>query len=714
MAVSYISPLFSAADALGAPLVSGKLYTYLAGTTTPATTYSDAAGSSANANPIILNARGEAVVFLTAGTNYKFVLKTTLDVTIWTQDDIVGPLSSATLAASSGSSNVGFIQSGAGAAATTVQAELRQFLTPLQFGCAGDGVTDDSANFNEFLDEVVATGKVGDGLGLTYIVKNQKSLTCTKDFHLRNCSLISGSAYSNQFGFLVSGDVNYLLDNIRVDGARNTRALAGDEPWTQTSSLNGYGSIEPLGASGGRSFFKTSGAATAFTKTFTFRNCRITNLHCSVGLEVSTTGTVHIIGLTTKNLSYRNYAITHDSATNDGTTIVTNVDSRDTGILPANFLVDGVAKVRADAYAPQGSFNGLVSYGKYLVSNYHCINYGSCGITGDRNAIFNASAVYIENNDANAFSNNPSGAFWIENCTRTVADGIQIKITARDAREPALDSSGLQVFLGANAKAEISNFDINSTSANVKKGIRGSNQNDVTLKFSNGTVNNSGTSGIIIQNLASYANAAEITLNDVTCSGTLTVTDSALTKLNQCFISGITTLGANINTGGSVLIDGGRYAAALNIAGCNTKINIVGANMGGNFSVTQLLSSYTKRVVVDGCNISGVSTFNGCNHIDISGCVTERQLTFGDFSTLKVTGNTLKTDQGEAIFNLAPPTAGANLRGLLDGNAMWIKTGTVGAAYVNYTSNVTGYASSTSATSIIDTNNDKNTNAWTA
>ena len=49
--------------ASGAPLSGGKVYTYAAGTTTPQTTWSDAAGTVANANPVILDSRGEASIF---------------------------------------------------------------------------------------------------------------------------------------------------------------------------------------------------------------------------------------------------------------------------------------------------------------------------------------------------------------------------------------------------------------------------------------------------------------------------------------------------------------------------------------------------------------------------------------------------------------------------------------------------------------------------
>ncbi len=84
-----LSPLpklyFTGSD--GLPLVGGKLYTYAAGTTTPLATYTDSSGGTANANPVILDSRGEASVWLDNST-YKFVLKDDTDALIWTQDNI--------------------------------------------------------------------------------------------------------------------------------------------------------------------------------------------------------------------------------------------------------------------------------------------------------------------------------------------------------------------------------------------------------------------------------------------------------------------------------------------------------------------------------------------------------------------------------------------------------------------------------------------------
>ena len=68
------------------PLAGGKLYTYLPGTTTPTTTYTTAAGTVANANPVVLDSNGEADVWFTGVI--KLVLTDSADVTIWTKDNI--------------------------------------------------------------------------------------------------------------------------------------------------------------------------------------------------------------------------------------------------------------------------------------------------------------------------------------------------------------------------------------------------------------------------------------------------------------------------------------------------------------------------------------------------------------------------------------------------------------------------------------------------
>jgi hypothetical protein len=77
----------------GAVLTGGKLYTYAAGTTTPATTYTTNAGNVARANPIVLDSAGRVPdggeIWVTS-IAYKFILKTSADVLIATYDNIFG------------------------------------------------------------------------------------------------------------------------------------------------------------------------------------------------------------------------------------------------------------------------------------------------------------------------------------------------------------------------------------------------------------------------------------------------------------------------------------------------------------------------------------------------------------------------------------------------------------------------------------------------
>lgn len=59
-------------DNNGNPAVNGTITTYAAGTTTPIATYKDSVGT-VNANPIVLNARGECDIWVLPNVSYKFV-----------------------------------------------------------------------------------------------------------------------------------------------------------------------------------------------------------------------------------------------------------------------------------------------------------------------------------------------------------------------------------------------------------------------------------------------------------------------------------------------------------------------------------------------------------------------------------------------------------------------------------------------------------------
>jgi hypothetical protein len=133
----------------GIPLAGGKLYSYAAGTTTPLATYTTSSGIQNNTNPIILDSRGEAAVWLGAAS-YKLTLTNSNDVEIWAVDNIttqdaMNALTAfeASLASSQGSSLVGYLPAN-GPPSRTVQAKLRDVVSVKDFGAVGDGTTDDT------------------------------------------------------------------------------------------------------------------------------------------------------------------------------------------------------------------------------------------------------------------------------------------------------------------------------------------------------------------------------------------------------------------------------------------------------------------------------------------------------------------------------------------------------------------------------------------
>ena len=245
----------------GIPLVGGKVYTYAAGTTTPLATYTTAAASTPNTNPVILDSRGEASIFFSAA-NYKIVVKDSLDSTIWTQDNLAGDAAAtivANLAASTGSSLVGHIASGTGAVATTVQSKLRERVTAFDMlsaaqkadALAGTFTLDCTSAIQAVID-AAPTGAVIDGLGASYLVTTLKPKSyCT----LENFFLKTKAGTGPTADFVSPITINYgqtsalftdiTIRNVHINGNR-VNQLSIDYP-------------TPAGEDGGRHGFRILG-----------------------------------------------------------------------------------------------------------------------------------------------------------------------------------------------------------------------------------------------------------------------------------------------------------------------------------------------------------------------------------------------------------------------------------------------------------------------
>lgn len=212
-------------DNNGVPLTGGKLYSYAAGTTTPQATYTSSSGSTAHANPIILDSAGRVPsgeIWLTANVSYKFALYTSVNVLIATYDNIDGitPASAifADLANTSditkGDALVGFKQSNSsgvltGAVAGTVHKKLQEIVSFKDFGAVGDGSTNDAAAIQAAITALSSGGTI-DGQGLTYrvdstitsVLSNTVIQNATFDF-----SQQSDTIGSIDRGFYVAGSI---------------------------------------------------------------------------------------------------------------------------------------------------------------------------------------------------------------------------------------------------------------------------------------------------------------------------------------------------------------------------------------------------------------------------------------------------------------------------------------------------------------------------
>lgn len=227
-------------------MVGGTLDTYIAGSTTPATTWQDSELTIANTNPISLDARGECVLWLDSTKSYKFVLKNAAGVTQWTQDNIIGGGSLADrlrtdLSASSGASLVGFQQAGTGAVPTTVQSKLREIVSVKDFGAKGDGTTDDTAGVQAAINyaKALGGGRVVLPRGVyivssvtvysnIWLVGEGRSISTIKMKAGVNADVIYGDNAYALFGTNSGGGIqNVGLFDLTVDGNRSNNLTGG-------------------------------------------------------------------------------------------------------------------------------------------------------------------------------------------------------------------------------------------------------------------------------------------------------------------------------------------------------------------------------------------------------------------------------------------------------------------------------------------------------
>jgi parallel beta-helix repeat protein len=155
MAIVSLSPLFNGWQgftAAGIPLSGGFLNTYLAGTSTPAATYTTNAGTIANSNPIVLDGGGRppGEIWQITGQAYRYVLTDSTGSNPLTYDNIAGlgdqaaTLQAAladTTNAANGDALVGTLNTATGGVARTQHARNQEDFRSSDFSTLAQAVT---------------------------------------------------------------------------------------------------------------------------------------------------------------------------------------------------------------------------------------------------------------------------------------------------------------------------------------------------------------------------------------------------------------------------------------------------------------------------------------------------------------------------------------------------------------------------------------------
>ena len=130
-------------DANGNPLASGKVYYYIPSTTTFKNTYQDAALTTLNTNPVVLDSAGECIAYGTG--SYRQQVYDVNNNLIWdvqTNAPITLDQVEAVYSAPTGATLIGYNEGNSNATNRTVASKLLESVSVLDFGADPSGVTD--------------------------------------------------------------------------------------------------------------------------------------------------------------------------------------------------------------------------------------------------------------------------------------------------------------------------------------------------------------------------------------------------------------------------------------------------------------------------------------------------------------------------------------------------------------------------------------------
>lgn len=301
-------PRIQFSSALGLPLAGGKLYTYLAGTTTPVATYQDEDLTAANENPIPLDSTGSCVIWLDPAKQYKFVLKSALGITQpgWPVDNISGasnlvslqPTLSlyaklSVLAAATGSSLVSFIQALVGSKQRTVEGKLSERVSVADFL---DTDTPTASQVVTALQAAVNSGALSLFISKAYPINAPVTLAANQTIYFDGGSLTVAAGTTAPDGILYgNGKANITIFDPVIDASA-------------TSGIGGINLVDCPDSSIVRSKLtkcninlQSTDPATAMD--YRVENCKVdmASWNTATAIYISGANGVHVTGSTTCN-----------------------------------------------------------------------------------------------------------------------------------------------------------------------------------------------------------------------------------------------------------------------------------------------------------------------------------------------------------------------------------------------------------------------------
>jgi hypothetical protein len=302
-------------DAAGIPLAGGFLYTYEAGTTTPQATYTDSTAATANSNPIVLDSRGEANIWLSSA-NYKFKLTDANGTEIWTVDNIAAPStalspvfsSNVTISANTSGPALLVTQTGAGAA-IRVQDSADPDSSPFVVDTTGQvGIgTATPANAIDVAGGAIQISTSGgtartvmsaDSTDSIFDVSDDRNFTVKTNAGTRLTINSSGSTFT---GSVTATSFTGAWANIPSGTAMLFAQTTAPTGWTKSTTHDNKALRVVSGAasSGGSVAFTTAFASQAVTGTvasYTLTTADIPSHNHSASTSVSDSGHTHTFG----------------------------------------------------------------------------------------------------------------------------------------------------------------------------------------------------------------------------------------------------------------------------------------------------------------------------------------------------------------------------------------------------------------------------------